>query len=140
MELSISIFLGWQFVLFCLGIATLTFIVRKIVEYFLDKPSVPMEKGSKLWTELLLPVGPVITGAILGYLFKGYPFPEGISSDSARMFFGLVAGMFSGLVYRIINGMLKNKADEIGEQAAEALDNKDLSKLKETIKDSITKE
>lgn len=136
MDLSFAILTSWQFVLFCLGIAALTFVVRKVVEYFLDKPEVPVNKTSKIWTELLLPIGPVISGAVLGFLFKEYPYPEGISSDSARMFFGLVAGLFSGLAYKIVKGLLTKKADEVTSE----LENKDLSKLAETVKDSITKE
>lgn len=136
MDLSISILTGWQFVLFCLGIMAITWVIRKVVEYFLEKPSVPMEKTSKLWTELLLPIGPVIGGAIIGFFFKEYPFPEGITSDSARVFFGMVAGLFSGLVYKIIKGMLFNKAEEV----TKSLENKDLSELAKEVKDSITKE
>ncbi len=113
MDISLTIFLGWQFALFCVGVAALTFIVRKVVEFFLDKPEIPLDKKSKIWTELLLPVGPVVTGAILAFIFKEYPYPEGITSESARTFFGLAAGLFSGLFYRIINGLLKKKADEV---------------------------
>lgn len=132
MDLSLQILTGWQFVLFTLTIAGLTFIVRTIVEYFLSKESVPMNKTSKIWTELLLPVGPVITGALLGFMFSQYPYPEGISSASARTFFGLVAGLFSGLAYKIIKGMLNKKVEEISSKSPEELVNE--------IKDTITKE
>lgn len=128
MDLSFSILTSWQFILFSLTIAGLTYVVRTIVEYFLAKPSVPLDKTSKIWTELLLPVGPVITGAVLGGLLTQYPFPEGITSASGRAFFGLVAGLFSGLFYKILKGMLSKKAEE----------NK-IEELAEQVRDSITK-
>lgn len=132
MDLSLQILTCWQFVLFTLGIAGLTWVVRIIVEFFLSKDSVPMNKTSKIWTELLLPIGPVITGALLGILFQQYPYPEGIVSTSARAFFGLVAGLFSGLAYKIIKGMLNKKVEEISSKSPEELVNE--------IKDTITKE
>ena len=100
---------SWQFLLFCLGIAAVTFVIRKIVEYFiLDNPNLPGNRASKLWRELLLPIGPVVGGALLGLIASKYPFPEGINSASGRVIFGLVAGLLSGLVYRVLTGMLKN--------------------------------
>lgn len=128
MDLSFSILTSWQFILFSLAIAGLTYITRTIVEYFLAKPSVPLDKTSKIWTELLLPVGPVITGAVLGLLLQQYPYPEGIVSSSGRAFFGLVAGLFSGLFYKIIKGMLHKKAEETK-----------IEELAEQVRDSITK-
>lgn len=99
---------SWQFLLFCLGIAAVTFVIRKLVEYFvLDNPKMPGNKASKLWRELLLPIGPVCGGALLGLVAGKYPYPEGIHSVSGRVIFGLVAGLLSGLVYRVISGMLK---------------------------------
>ena len=56
MENALQALLSWQFVLFCLGIFAITFVLRKVAEYILDNPKVPMSKASKLWTELLLPI------------------------------------------------------------------------------------
>jgi len=99
---------SWQFLLLCIGIAAMTFVVRKIVEYFvLDNPKLPGSRVSKLWRELLLPIGPVVGGALVGLVSSNYPYPEGISAASGRVIFGLVAGFLSGLVYRVIAGMLK---------------------------------
>lgn len=102
---------SWQFLLFCLGIAAVTFVIRKLVEYFvLDNSKLPGNKASKLWRELLLPIGPVVGGALLGLVAAKYPYPEGIDSVSGRVIFGLVAGLLSGLVYRVLTGMLKKTA------------------------------
>lgn len=59
MENALQALLSWQFVLFCLGVFAITFMVRKVAEYILDNPKVPMSKASKLWTELLLPIAPL---------------------------------------------------------------------------------
>lgn len=105
---------SWQFLLFCLGLAAVTFVVRKVVEYFiLDNPKMPGNRASKLWRELLLPVGPVVNGALVGLLATKYPYPEGIHSVSGRVIFGLVAGLLSGLVYRVIVGMLKKTTSTV---------------------------
>lgn len=103
---------SWNFLFFCLGIAALTFVARKLVEYFiLDNPKLPGNKSSKLWQSLLLPIGPVCSGALIGLLASKYPYPQGIESISARVLFGLVAGFLSGLVYRVLKGMMYSAAN-----------------------------
>jgi hypothetical protein len=49
-------------------------------------------------------------GSIVSVLAKGLPFPDGITTASARFACGLVAGLLSGLVYRVIKSFLNNKA------------------------------
>lgn len=110
MDAGLEALLSWQFLLFCLGIAAITFVIRKIVEFtILDNPKMPGNRFSKIWRNLLLPIGPVFTGLIVSFFATGYPYPSGIDSVSGRLLFGLVAGFLSGLVYRVITGMLKNK-------------------------------
>jgi hypothetical protein len=109
MELGFEVLLSWQFLFFSLVIAAITFVTRKIVEYFLDKPEVPASKTAKLWTELLLPIGPVCTGGLVGYFFKQFQYPDNLTTATDRVFFGLIAGLLSGLIYRVIKGMLKSK-------------------------------
>lgn len=103
----------WQLILFCLGIAAITYVIRYIVEYILDKPQVPASKQSKIWRDLFLPIIPVIIGALVGYLISSYPYPEGISSGGARVMFGLVAGLFSELVYRVVKGLFKEQIEKL---------------------------
>lgn len=98
MDSAIQILLSWQFLMLCLGIAAVTFVFRKIFEYFIFKY---FAKIKTFWSEVLLPILPVITGGLVAEFAKQYPYPEDIQSDSGKVFFGLIAGMFSGIVYRI---------------------------------------
>jgi hypothetical protein len=111
MDALLSIFLTWQFIIFCLGLAAITFILRKIFEYFvLSNPKLPGTKNSLLWRGLLLPIAPVVNGGIAAYFAKEFPYPEDLGSSSyGRVSFGLVAGLLSGLVYRVIVGLLRSK-------------------------------
>jgi len=124
MDTVLQALFGWQLLFFCLGIAAVTFVIRKIVEfYILDNPKMPGSRASKAWKELFLPIGPVIGGALLGLCAVKYPFPDGISSVSGRVMFGLVAGLLSGFVYRVIKGMLKKTAGvSVDENEAQASD------------------
>lgn len=101
---------SWQFVLFCLGIAAVTFVLRKGIEFsVLDNPKMPGSRTSKFWTDLVLPVFPVVFGCLVGLLIKEYPYPEALNSAGGRMTFGLVAGLFSGLVYRVAKAFFASK-------------------------------
>lgn len=113
MDTVLQALLSWQFLLFCLAIAALTFVVRKIVEFILDNPRVPASKTSKLWREVLLPILPVVGGGLSGGFATHYPYPDGLTSASGRVIFGLVAGLFSGLVYRMVNSFITSKITTI---------------------------
>jgi len=99
----ISQLFAWQFMLFCLGIASITFVVRSSVEQI-----VTGTKEAKLWKELILPIFPVIVGAMIGIFATSYPYPDGFDSASGRTMFGLVAGLLSGLLYRVIKSLLSS--------------------------------
>lgn len=117
----LSIFLTWQFLIFCLGLSAITFVVRKIVEYLmLCFPGLLGSKFSILWKSVLLPIGPVVNGAIAGVLADSFPYPESLGTSSyGRFSFGLVAGLFSGLVYRIVVELLKSKFSESTKQSSD---------------------
>lgn len=135
MDTMLQALLSWQFLLFCLAIAAITFVVRKIAEYALDNPKIPtgkMTKTSRLWKELILPILPVLMGPFAGFLAKQYPYPEGLQTVSGRLIFGLVAGLLSGLVYRVINSFLTSKlsiVEQSGDTDADSL----AAKVRETI-------
>jgi uncharacterized membrane protein len=103
MDLLSQLF-SWQFMLFCLGIAAITFVVRSTVEH-----TYVILAQKKIWKELILPIFPVITGALIGAAATSYPYPEGFDSTSGRTMFGLVAGLLSGLLYRVIKSLLTSK-------------------------------
>jgi hypothetical protein len=110
MDTVFQALVSWQFVLFCLGIAAVTFVLRKAIEFFvLDNPKMPGTRASKFWNEFLLPVFPVVFGCLVGLFAKQYPYPDSLTSTSSHLTFGLVAGLFSGLVYRVAKAFLASK-------------------------------
>ena len=114
MDELLRIFLSWQFIFFCLGLAGIGFVFRRLVEYFiLDNPKIPASRQSTIWRAFILPVTPVILGGLAGYFAKNYPYPEGLAeSQYGRVSFGLVAGLLSGLVYRVIKELLRSKMSQ----------------------------
>ncbi len=91
-------------VVLCIVVGFLVQVQRKVVE--------TKFKGfakTKMWTEFLLPLGPLGTGMLITAC-TSYPVPEMLAeSFTGRIFFGLVAGLGSGYVYRIAKKMLKKE-------------------------------
>lgn len=111
MDQALQELFSWFFLFFCLGIAAITFAIRKAVEYFvLDNPKMPGSRSSKLWNELLLPLAPLVNGILISVLGTKLPIPEIAQSIGGRILYGLVAGLLSGFVYRILRAMLLSKA------------------------------
>lgn len=114
MDPILAVLLSWQFVLFGLAIATVMYVLRIIVEYVatLVKKSLA---NSQLWNDLLLPILPVIIGGLASYVLKVFPYPSfpagpgGVIPTGDRLIFGLVAGLLSGLMYRVIKSLLYQK-------------------------------
>lgn len=113
MDTIFQTLLSWQFLMFCLGIAGLVFVIRRAVEYFLKVKNIT--KYNYLWETLILPIMPLGLGSLLGWVAKAYPYPGAITSASGRVFFGLVAGMLSGLVYRVLKGLLVKQLMNVDE-------------------------
>lgn len=113
--------LSWQFALFCLGIAAITFVLRKCIEFFvLDNPKMPGTRTSQFWRDFILPIFPIVFGGGAGGLIHKYPFPEHLHSISGRIIFGVVAGLFSSQVYRLMNSFLKSKLGKDDDGSSEA--------------------
>lgn len=108
MDTIFQALLSWQLLLACLAIAAVTFVVRKFADYMIETHT-SSNKNNKLWTDLILPIFPVVFGSVTAIFAKGLPFPDGITTGSARFTCGLVAGLLSGLVYRVIKSFLKTK-------------------------------
>lgn len=108
MDSILQVLLSWQFIIFSLGIVAMTTVFRTIAEYLLKNVQV-IAKESKLWNDLILPILPVVLGPVGAMLIKGYPYPEGIATSGAKFVFGLVAGLLSGLVYRVVKALFNQK-------------------------------
>jgi hypothetical protein len=114
MDPILQVLLSWQFVLFGLAVAMVMYVFRLIVEYL----ATVLKKDltiSKLWNELVLPVAPILLGALGAVLLKSFPYPgftpdaHGIIARGDRIIFGLVAGGFSTIMYRVIKSLLYQK-------------------------------
>ena len=108
MDTMLTTLFGWQFLFFCIGLAAITQTIKKIVEYVMYSNKT-IAKENTLWANLILPILPTLLGITCAALAKRYPFPDDIHSLSGRMAFGLVAGVLSGLVYRVMKSFLINK-------------------------------
>ncbi len=114
MDNALDILLSWQFILFSLAIASITWVIRKFAEFVLKSPKFPVYLNAKLWNEVLLPIAPFVNGALLGWVLTAFPYPDGLSGTVARVFFGLGAGALSGTVFQMVKGFIKNKAPLLG--------------------------
>lgn len=117
MDTLLQAFLSWQFLFFCLAIGAVIFVIRQVVEYGMEnwwplKQWTAAHRDAKLWRNLILPILPILLGQGAALLAKGYPYPEGFSSTSGRVVFGLVAGFTSGLVVRLFRSFLGDKVSE----------------------------
>lgn len=95
----------WQFILFCLMTFGITLIIRRITEYALANNKV-IAKESKLWRDLILPLLPIFVGVVAGVLAKAFPYPVDMHAVSARVAWGLSAGLLSGLGYRVVSSFV----------------------------------
>lgn len=100
-------------IMLCLAIVALVWIQRKGFE-ILFKQYLGKDLGKfKLWTEFLMPISPVGTGALL-MLIPDIPVPEMFAAGiPVRMIFGVGLGLISGLVYRLIKKNLLEKLGKI---------------------------
>ena len=100
-----------NFCMLSLGIAAIVYVFRTVIEFILDNPKVPASKTSKFWKELFLPISPILTGVFIGVFAKKYPYMQGFDSTSARIIFGMCAGLFSGVSFRIAKAFLISKVN-----------------------------
>lgn len=117
MDPILQMLLNWQMVLFGLAVAAVTFVIRKTAEYGMANWGF-LSKESKLWTELILPILPVFLGVGGALLFKMFPYPNGLTGSESRGIFGLVAGLLSTLLYRVVNALLVQKVETVLPPAA----------------------
>jgi hypothetical protein len=121
MEPILNTLLSWQFIVFGLAVAAALFVFRKFIEYFLntyfklDKES----KTYKLWSDLILPILPMLLGSGGALLISTFPYPNDLTTAGSRFVFGLVAGLMSGLFYRIIKSLVASKLSSLNEKNKE---------------------
>lgn len=102
--------LSFSNVILAVAIFALVFVQRKSVELFFEHVLKKDLTKSDIWTELLVPVGPLATGGLLT-IIPGVPVPELFQEGlGAKFIFGVGLGLLSGLLYRIIKKVLAAKA------------------------------
>lgn len=129
MDAILQTLLSWQFVVFSLAVAALIYFVRTVAEYLMLNYKAAAAQ-SKLWSELLLPLLPVVIGPLTAILVKTFPYPTGLTTNGGRFVFGLVAGLISGLLYRVIKSLFFAKMQSL----------KDLNLAEEKPQDTVAKQ
>jgi hypothetical protein len=89
---------------FCLIVWVLVWVQRKVFHLFFKKV-----ENSKVYRELFLPLGPLGTGGILAALVTSFPYPLDIHTVSGRIMFGVIAGLFSAHIYKMVKPFLPEK-------------------------------
>lgn len=123
MDTILQAFLSWQFLAFALAIGAVVFVIRQIVEYWMEnawplKQWKQAHKDSRLWRGLILPILPVLLGVVGAYVGQNYPYPEGFATTAGRVAFGLVAGFTSGMFVRLYKSFLASKTVEFSEKVS----------------------
>lgn len=114
MDPILQVLLSWQFVLFGLAIATVVYVFRTIVEYFASLCKANLS-ASQLWNNLILPLFPIAIGILAALVLKKFPYPgfvpnaAGVIVRGDRIIFGLVTGLLSTLMYRVVKSLLYQK-------------------------------
>jgi hypothetical protein len=116
-------FVSWQTVLFCLGIAILTYGVRTVVENVWKGAA-----SNAIWNHVFVRLGPIGTGSGLALVSKSFPWPsEIVGSPLAMAFYGAACGVASAYVYAAFRAWL-GAAAQGGFQPAQRLMSKFPSK------------
>jgi len=103
-------------IILCLAIVALVWVQRKLIEIITKKAFKKNIKESSLWKEFFMPIGPIVTGALIT-LIPQLPVPDMFNGGiTVRMVFGIGIGLISGLVYRLAK---KNILDKMGQVTEE---------------------
>jgi hypothetical protein len=108
MDTALQALLSYEFLLFCLAISAATYVITMVVNYIFHAKNKD-SKDNHFWSELILPILPVLIGSLGALCAKQYPYPTEITSASGRLAFGLVAGLLAGLVWRWIKAIIMSK-------------------------------
>lgn len=103
-----------------------------------SKPPQPLVDLVWWWRELFLPLLPLFVGAFSALLIKSYPYPSLVATNGIRVFFGIVCGGVSAMLYKILKNILRKaggmKQDE-GTDTKEDFDLMPLTKPSEKPKE-----
>ncbi len=124
MDTILHAFLSWQFLFFCIALGAVVFVIRQVVEYAMKnwwplKGWAAANSKAKVWRDLILPIMPIVLGQVAALASPQYPYPEGFSTISGRIVFGLVAGFSSGLIVKLYKSFL---ASTVADYAAKIKD------------------
>lgn len=108
MDTVLETFLTWQFILFCLAVTAFTYVVRIVVDYILNSKGI-IVKQCKLWSDMILPILPIVVGSVSAFFAKQYPYPVEIHTTSGRIAYGLVVGLLATSCWRVVKAALSNK-------------------------------
>lgn len=122
-------FLNLHTAAFIIGCYALTWLTRRLFETW--KPSLRPNKKNHIetyktkaalwWNSFILYLIPPAWGVLGGWVLYPYlHWPSGFESLQAVMFFGMVCGWVSGLVYKFLMKLLLKKMGATDEQAEKA--------------------
>lgn len=121
MESQITSFLSLETIVFSLVVYIVCQIFRTLIEKTISKLTWSfITEHTKthikdFWNEAFLPMLPIITGGVAAYFLPTYPYPSSFSTTlTSRIFFGIIAGVMSGMVYKTAKFYLrKNLPDNM---------------------------
>lgn len=105
MEQALFSLFTTSFLVFALVVALAVSVIRNVIEAIFRKlqfviPDKTEDMLKDFWREWVLRALPVVVGGLLAFFVAQYPFPaEFAASGSGRVFFGMIAGLFSSTVY-----------------------------------------
>lgn len=103
MDFGLDTFINWQTALFAFGVYSFVLLIRRVVEF-----SFKQVKGADWW-KLVLSILPGALGLSAGVWLSTFPYPEVLMTRAGRGVYGLVIGMASGVIYRIVKKAIKNR-------------------------------
>jgi len=113
MDKIISAFFSVTTLAFCVMIYFITQGFRMIVERIASIVTPFINQNYKkhiydIWRETILPIAPMVIGALFTLIFLKYPYPiEFSTATSARVVFGIICGGASGYVYSVVRFYVK---------------------------------
>ncbi len=106
-------------IMLCLAIVALVWVQRKGIELLFKKAFKKDLSKSGVWTEFLVPLGPIGTAALV-MLIPGIPVMAMFATTTgAKLIFGLGMGLVANLGYRLVK---KNILDKLGKSNGDSTD------------------